>query len=116
MNRRNDRYRFIRFAPFGRGHRPVTATSRVLRRIRGGVAAGSVFLVVALFLVFASKFGASGAFWHMIAAAGCDAARAAGVAPAYRGHPGYHARNDRDGDGIACEPYYGRTRMGGPVT
>ena len=35
----------------------------------------------------------------------CDAARAAGAAPLYRGQPGYRPQMDGDGDGIACEPY-----------
>jgi endonuclease YncB( thermonuclease family) len=36
--------------------------------------------------------------------ANCDAVRAAGKAPLYRGQPGYETpRLDRDGDGIACE-------------
>lgn len=35
----------------------------------------------------------------------CDAARAAGVAPIYRGEPGYRTPLDADGDNIACEPY-----------
>jgi hypothetical protein len=35
----------------------------------------------------------------------CTTARALGLAPAYRGQPGYRAHLDRDGDGIACEPY-----------
>lgn len=35
----------------------------------------------------------------------CDAARAAGAAPIYRGQADYDMRLDRDGDGIACEPY-----------
>ena len=38
----------------------------------------------------------------------CAAARAAGAAPIYVGEPGYSPHLDRDGDGIACEPYYGR--------
>lgn len=38
---------------------------------------------------------------------GCNAARAAGVAPIYRGQPGYREGMDGDGDGIACEPYRG---------
>lgn len=38
----------------------------------------------------------------------CDAARAAGAAPLYRVSPGYRRELDRDGDGIACEPYRGR--------
>ena len=33
----------------------------------------------------------------------CDAVRAAGKAPLYRGDPGYRSGLDRDGDGIACE-------------
>ena len=33
----------------------------------------------------------------------CSAARAAGVAPIYRGEAGYAKHLDRDGDGIACE-------------
>ena len=33
----------------------------------------------------------------------CTEARAAGVAPIYRGQPGYGKHLDRDGDGIACE-------------
>lgn len=37
--------------------------------------------------------------------ANCTEARAAGVAPIYRGSPGYREGMDGDGDGIACEPY-----------
>jgi hypothetical protein len=33
----------------------------------------------------------------------CAEACAAGVAPIYRGQPGYRPGLDRDGDGIACE-------------
>jgi micrococcal nuclease len=35
--------------------------------------------------------------------ASCTAARAAGAAPIYRGQPGYSAKLDRDGNGIACQ-------------
>lgn len=38
----------------------------------------------------------------------CDEARSAGAAPLHRGQPGYRSELDRDGDGVACEPYYGR--------
>lgn len=38
----------------------------------------------------------------------CAEARAAGAAPIRRGDPGYGSHLDRDGDGIACEPYRGR--------
>jgi len=37
----------------------------------------------------------------------CDEAQAAGDAPLYAGDPGYSAHLDRDGDGVACEPYAG---------
>ncbi len=33
----------------------------------------------------------------------CDAVRAAGAAPIYRGQPGYGDHLDRDGDGVGCE-------------
>ncbi len=35
---------------------------------------------------------------------GCNAVRAAGAAPLYRGEPGYRPEMDGDGDGVACEP------------
>lgn len=38
----------------------------------------------------------------------CAAARAAGKAPIHRGEPGYAQHLDRDGDGVACEPWSGR--------
>lgn len=38
----------------------------------------------------------------------CAAARAAGAAPIRLGQPGYDIHLDRDGDGVACEPYHGR--------
>lgn len=38
----------------------------------------------------------------------CTAARRAGYAPMRRGEPGYRIELDRDGDGVACEPYRNR--------
>lgn len=37
----------------------------------------------------------------------CSDARAAGAAPLHTGDAGYRSELDRDGDGVACEPYYG---------
>lgn len=37
----------------------------------------------------------------------CSHARAAGAAPLHAGEPGYRSELDRDGDGLACEPYPG---------
>jgi hypothetical protein len=36
---------------------------------------------------------------------GCNEVRAAGLAPLYRGEPGYRPEMDGDDDGIACEPH-----------
>ena len=35
----------------------------------------------------------------------CADARSAGAAPLHIGAPGYRTELDRDGDGVACEPY-----------
>lgn len=42
---------------------------------------------------------------HLIASLHCDLAFRVGLAPAQQGQPGYHPRNDRDGNGVACEIY-----------
>jgi hypothetical protein len=42
---------------------------------------------------------------HVAAAPNCTAARAMGLAPAWRGQPGYYPQHDADRDGIACEPW-----------
>jgi len=41
---------------------------------------------------------------HIAAFPNCAAARLVGLAPAYKGQPGYWPQHDRDGDGWACEP------------
>lgn len=40
--------------------------------------------------------------------ANCSEARANGAESIREGEPGYREELDRDGDGIACEPWYGR--------
>ena len=40
---------------------------------------------------------------HIAAFPNCSAARAVGVAPSYRGQPGYWSKHDADNDGISCE-------------
>ena len=42
---------------------------------------------------------------HIASAPNCDFARLVGLAPARRGEPGYWKHHDRDGDGVACEPW-----------
>lgn len=51
-----------------------------------------------------SPYRPTEALLHLVAMAGCPAAAAVGVAGARAGEPGYHARNDPDGDGVACNP------------
>ena len=46
----------------------------------------------------------------------CSDARAAGVAPMYKGEPGYEAALDVNNDGVACEPYYGPVKNFGRKT
>ncbi|WP_170414759.1 excalibur calcium-binding domain-containing protein [Ruegeria atlantica] len=49
-----------------------------------------------------SEFEHQEALLHLIALAGCHAAEALVPGPYRDGEPGYHARNDTNGDGIAC--------------
>ncbi len=50
-----------------------------------------------------SDYERTEAVMHLVALAGCDAARSVGLGPMREGELGYHKRNDPDGDGIACE-------------
>jgi len=56
-------------------------------------------------LVFLSPWSPAVTFKHLAAAPNCTMARTVGLAPAYRGEPGYWSKNDADDDGIACEPW-----------
>lgn len=49
-----------------------------------------------------SPYPPTEALMHLVARAGCPAAVAIGLAGARKGELGYHARNDIDGNGIAC--------------
>ncbi len=46
----------------------------------------------------------------------CEAAVAAGKAPLRKGEPGYAAKLDTDGDGVACESGSGKSTTGGSTT
>lgn len=39
---------------------------------------------------------------HLVALAGCDVVQRLVTGPFRKGEPGYHKRNDPDGDGVAC--------------
>ena len=80
-----------------------------------GIAAFAAIAIGALalpVLTNSSRWSPAMKLWHAAAAPNCAAARAVGLAPAYRGRPGYYVRHDRDGDGIACEPW---PRSAGPA-
>lgn len=63
-----------------------------------------IFVSVAVSVyIRTSEYEPPQALAHLIARVDCDRARAVGLAPAYRGGLGYHARNDADGNGVACE-------------
>jgi len=73
----------------------IVMTLASLPLVAGGVA-------LSLY-VRTSPYEPSLAVAHLVARVGCDAAASVGLAPAYHGGPGYHARNDADDDGVACE-------------
>ena len=52
-----------------------------------------------------SPWPVSTTFKNMLEVRNCAAARSVGLAPAFRGAPGYYSHHDRDGDGWACEPW-----------
>lgn len=58
-------------------------------------------LTVSIYLR-ASPFERQDALRHLVALTGCSAAEKVGLVRAREGAPGYHLRNDLDGDGIAC--------------
>jgi len=58
-----------------------------------------------------SDYDPPDALAHLVARFGCGAATSIGLAPSYRGGLGYHARNDPDGDGVACDVVAGFDAM-----
>ena len=76
------------------------------------LAAVSSFAVTWGLLTFESWSALSSSPWtltmyakHFAAFPNCSAVRLVGLAPAYKGQPGYWPQHDRDGDNWACEPY-----------
>src|SRR5688500_3174012 len=88
-----------------------------LRRYAGIVALAVLALAALLYPVLAntSRWSPEMALRHAAAAPNCAAARAVGLAPAYRGQPGYYPLHDRDRDGIACGPWPARPKLVKPT-
>ncbi len=81
--------------------RRAMSPARILLRLAGiPVLALSVGLSIYL---RSSPWPPSVALADLLARGGCSVAEKVGLAPAYRGQPGYHPQNDPDGDGIACD-------------
>jgi hypothetical protein len=81
-----------------------------LRRHRrqAGIAAFAAVALAALaypVLTNSARWSPAMVLRHTAAAPNCAAARTVGLAPAYRGLPGYYPQHDRDRDGISCEPW-----------
>ena len=96
----------VRLGPHAQARRRQSARASVVQIIGlallGGLAVGAVIGVARNLGRHAERRSAppAGAYYS-----GCNAARAAGVAPLYRGEPGYRPEMDGDSDGIACEPH-----------
>ncbi|WP_078708937.1 excalibur calcium-binding domain-containing protein [Consotaella salsifontis] len=102
---REERVRHLR-GRFARVSRHLFRPARNRRLRKLCVAALPVILIVIVGLgFFASPWPPSTTLRHLASLPNCAAARAVGLAPAYRGGPGYWPWLDSDGDGIACEPY-----------
>jgi Excalibur calcium-binding domain len=79
-----------------------------LRRYYRPAKIAALAAIVALTVVWglgSSPWPARTTLRHIASAPNCGFARLVGLAPARRGEPGYWKRHDRDGDGIACEPW-----------
>jgi Excalibur calcium-binding domain len=77
----------------------------------------AAIIIVAFAVALAAVWGLASSPWpvtttlrHIASAPNCEFARLVGLAPARRGEPGYWKHHDRDGDGIACEPWPPRRR------
>ncbi len=88
--------------------RRLDRPARIRRWLRGAlVGAVAIGGVCALVLVLMNDLRTDSplvVLRHLAAFPNCEAARAVELAPARAGRPGYWARNDRDGDGVSCEP------------
>jgi len=78
-----------------------------LRRIYRGIGLFVLGLIVGgvsyLLLVALSPWPPLLTLKHFAALPSCKLANAVGLAPAYKGQPGYWPAHDEDGDGKACE-------------
>jgi hypothetical protein len=84
----------------GRGARPLVPVLAVLAVCAAGLAMGAILPALRH-----PVYPLGLAIRHQVAGWHCGAARLVGLAPSYRGGPGYWPERDADRDGIACEPW-----------
>ena len=88
----------------GRFHRAIKLR-RLSRGLKVPALAAAGALALAWGLMSLSPWPPVMTLKHLASFPACGAARAFGLAPAYRGTPGYWAHHDGDGDGTSCEPW-----------
>jgi hypothetical protein len=98
-----------RFRSISRRYERSLASRRILRKTTQ-VAGGGLLLLALL----SAPIAITAYLWdwpfmttarHFMAWPNCGVAREAGLAPAFRGAPGYWLHHDVDRDGIACESW-----------
>ncbi|MEM1386313.1 MAG: excalibur calcium-binding domain-containing protein [Pseudomonadota bacterium] len=90
-----------RIARADRTRRKALSPIRILVKL-AAIPLLTITITMSVF-VRTSEHGPEDAMRHLLALAGCDTALTVGLAPARAGELGYHARNDPDGDGVACD-------------
>ncbi len=81
-------------------HRPARKRSALSMVMMAAIAIGAGS---AGYFAYNSPWPTETDMRHLAATLHCDIADRVGLAPANEGQPGYHARNDRNGNGVSCE-------------
>jgi hypothetical protein len=92
-----------RFRAVSAGHDRAFELRRVIKVATAVVAFAVAFAVV--WSLSSSPWPVTTTLRHIASVPNCDFARLVGLAPARLGEPGYWKHHDRDGDGVACEPW-----------
>jgi len=103
--RRTSRQKFSVYQIGNTRSRASALRTPMVRTALAVIGAIALCVIVYLGLTYLSPWSPMVTLRHLAAFPNCNAARAVGLAPAHRGKPGYWPHNDRDRDGIACEPW-----------
>jgi len=94
-----------RFQTISRRYEWALRWRRLAPWLRISAVAGVGAFVITCALLSLSPWPPLAMLRHLAAFPNCMAARAVGLAPSYRGQPGYWASHDEDGNGRSCEPW-----------